>query len=429
MTGNGLRDASTSLAPWCKGVRADAEARLQEAGLPQARDEYWKFTNPRHFSRNQNGQPSPVRARNAGRQVKATGTSPEMGSFFAAFAENPVEFIDGHLASLPDKIAPNLEIEALHAAFGQETHWCSELFGKLESGGQKPVLRPYAIENTAQATEGLVIRARDRVPHALPVAYRRLQPDAASFIRLVIKIEAGSELTLLEFGPTASFLNKVIEVDVSDGGIFRHVCIHGRDHERRTLSHIFADLGEGSSFKTFTLTANGQASRNEVYVRLKGPNGAAHLSGAAIGDGDFHHDDTVFVEHIAPHCESRQVFKKVLRNGAVGVFQGKIFVRPHSQKTDGYQLSQALLLDEFSQFLAKPELEIYADDVACSHGSTCGSLDEDALFYLRSRGIPQDEAQDMLTLSFLADVFSEIDDPDLSEAVVALLKDWIARHH
>jgi Fe-S cluster assembly protein SufD len=103
----------------------------------------------------------------------------------------------------------------------------------------------------------------------------------------------------------------------------------------------------------------------------------AHVAGACVGDGDFHHDDTVFVTHDAVNCESRQVFKKVLRNGAVGVFQGKILVKPGAQKTDGYQISQSLLLDDDSQFLAKPELEIYADDVACSHGSTSGAIDED----------------------------------------------------
>ena len=102
------------------------------------------------------------------------------------------------------------------------------------------------------------------------------------------------------------------------------------------------------------------------------------------------------------NCESRQVFKKVLRNGAVGVFQGKILVKEGAQKTDGYQISQSLLLDDDSQFLAKPELEIYADDVVCSHGSTSGAMDDTALYYLRSRGVPKGLAEDMLTLSFLA---------------------------
>jgi Fe-S cluster assembly protein SufD len=148
-----------------------------------------------------------------------------------------------------------------------------------------------------------------------------------------------------------------------------------------------------------------------------------------VGDGDdFHHDDTVFITHDAVNCESRQVFKKVLRNGATGVFQGKILVKKDAQKTDGYQISQALLLDDDSQFLAKPELEIYADDVACSHGSTTGAIDEDALFYLQSRGVPKEEATDLLVLAFLAESLEEIDNEALSEGIYERLEGWLARH-
>jgi Fe-S cluster assembly protein SufD len=139
---------------------------------------------------------------------------------------------------------------------------------------------------------------------------------------------------------------------------------------------MFARLGTEATYKSFTLTANGMLTRNEHVVELTGDDAIAHVAGAAMGDGasaPFHHDDTVFITHDAERCESRQVFKKVLRNGAAGVFQGKILVKPDAQKTDGYQISQALLLDDDSSFQAKPELEIYADDVQCSHGSTTGA--------------------------------------------------------
>jgi Fe-S cluster assembly protein SufD len=125
------------------------------------------------------------------------------------------------------------------------------------------------------------------------------------------------------------------------------------------------------------------------------------------------------------NCESRQVFKKVLSNGATGVFQGKILVKQGAQKTDGYQISQSLLLDEDSQFLAKPELEIYADDVACSHGSTSGAIDEDALYYLRARGVPKRKAQDLLVLAFLAEAVDEIEAEDLREAILTRIRIWL----
>jgi Fe-S cluster assembly protein SufD len=175
------------------------------------------------------------------------------------------------------------------------------------------------------------------------------------------------------------------------------------------------------------LTANGRLPRNEAVIEVNGDNATAHIAGAAVGDGDFHHDDTVFITHDAVNCESRQVFKKVLRNGAVGAFQGKILVKAGAQKTDGYQISQALLLDGDAEFLAKPELEIYADDVACSHGSTTGAIDEEALFYLRSRGVPSSEAQDLLVLSFLTEAIDEIDDKAISADILSRLEGWLHR--
>jgi Fe-S cluster assembly protein SufD len=162
-------------------------------------------------------------------------------------------------------------------------------------------------------------------------------------------------------------------------------------------------------------------------IELTGDDAVAHVAGASVGDGDFHHDDTVFITHDAQRCESRQVFKKVLRNGATGVFQGKILVKPDAQKTDGYQISQSLLLDDDSQFLAKPELEIYADDVACSHGSTSGAIDEEALFYLKARGVPHAIATDLLTLAFLAEAVDEIESEELSEELLGRMESWLER--
>ena len=163
-------------------------------------------------------------------------------------------------------------------------------------------------------------------------------------------------------------------------------------------------------------------------IEFSGDDAKAHVAGACLGDGSFHHDDTVFVTHDGVNCESRQVFKKVLKNGATGAFQGKILVKPDAQKTDGYQISQGLLLDDDSQFLAKPELEIYADDVACSHGSTVGAVDEEAMFYLTSRGVPKGDAQDMLVLAFLDEAIQEIEDTVVADDIRGRLQAWLLRH-
>jgi Fe-S cluster assembly protein SufD len=283
--------------------------------------------------------------------------------------------------------------------------------------------------NTATATQGIVIRATAKAKKPISLIYLHEDDNSDAMLHHTIKLEKGADLTILENGPAAARFNKVMEVDVGDNASFHHVRAQGRDHERTALTHIFARLGNKSSFKSFTLTVNGVLTRNEAIIDFTDDDSQATVAGACVGDGVFHHDDTVFITHDGVNCESRQVYKKVLRNGAVGVFQGKILVKPGAQKTDGYQISQGLLLDDDSTFQAKPELEIYADDVACSHGSTVGALNNTALFYLTSRGIPLKEAQDMLTLAFLGEAIDEIEEDTLADVIRARLECWLARRH
>jgi Fe-S cluster assembly protein SufD len=401
-------------AAWAREARHDALNRLQGMGLPYRRDEYWRFTNPAEFLT----QETP-RAEIA---LDAPG--------FEGTEVLRVVFTDGVFdAEASDALEQDgLEIERFSEAVTKDIHWVKGLLGVLETAGQNRVDRPLAIFNTAFAEDGLVLRATGKVGKPVHVEYRRSNETAEAVLRHIVRVEDGAELTLLESGVGASRLNTGMEVDIADNGAFHHVRMQGRDHERRAATHVFARLGQESTFKSFTLSLNGMMTRNEVIITLKGDDAVAHVAGAALGDGrDFHHDDTVFVTHDAVNCESRQVFKKVLRNGATGVFQGKILVEPDAQKTDGYQISQSLLLDEDAHFLAKPELEIYADDVQCSHGSTSGAIDETALFYLKSRGIPEDKAQDLLVLAFVAEALAEIEDEELAETLREQLAGWLER--
>jgi Fe-S cluster assembly protein SufD len=351
---------------------------------------------------------------------------------FGAVDRLKIVFVDGVFdAAQSDPLEmAGIEIERLEQATATDIHWVRDLYGKLEAAGQAPVERPFAALNTAYATDGVVIRVTGKAARPVNLIYKHESPTSDAILHHVIRLEAGADLTLLENGPAAARFNKVLEVEVADGAAFHHVRTQGRDHERQAITHIFARIGTESVFKSFTLTVNGRLTRNECVVEMTGDDAVAHIAGAALGDASdepFHHDDTVFVTHDAENCESRQVFKKVLRNGAVGAFQGKILVRPGAQKTDGYQKSQALLLDEDSTFLVKPELEIYADDVACSHGSTSGGIDEDAMFYLQSRGVPEVIATDLLVLAFLADAIAEIEDPAIAEDITGRLDAWLQR--
>ncbi len=404
---------------WANAARQGAFDRLLATGLPARRDEYWKFTRPDSLIADQ--------------ATPAALLESDEKPAFSGLDRLRLVFVDGvfDAESSDPLLMEHIVIEPLEKAAAQDIHWAKDLYGALETRGQNPVARPLATLNTAVAGQGMVLRVTGKVPRPVCLHYRRQRDDADAVIHHVIRLENDAEMTLLESGPAAARLNSVIEVDLGQGAGFHHIRAQGRDHERRAVAHIFARLGAKSRFKSFTLTVNGALTRNESVIEFLGNDAHASISGAAAGDGmdgEFHQDDTVFVIHDALNCESRQVYKKVLRNGATGVFQGKILVKPGAQKTDGYQIAQALLLDDDSQFLAKPELEIYADDVACSHGATVGAIDQAALFYLVSRGISRAQAQDMLVLAFMAEALEEIEDGRIRRDLGRRLEAWVEGH-
>ena len=405
---------------WIRKAREDAEARLRAMGLPGRRDEYWRFTRPDLLA-----APEPA---------AAEPFETDESLVFDEIDRLKIVFTDGRFDPRASddltKAGEGIEVTTLLEAAEADLHWAQDLFGRLEAEGQSPVPRPLAALNTACARNGVLIRVTGKVTRPVSLIYRHYHSHSDAMLHHVVRLEEGASLTLLENGPGGARFNSVLEVDVADGAAFDHVRAQGRDHGRVAATHLFARLGAKSALRSFTLTANGRLTRNEAVVTFTGDDALAHLAGAAVGDGnsgDFHHDDTIFITHGAERCESRQVFKKVLMNGAVGVFQGKILVRQGAQKTDGYQMSQALMLDGDSQFLAKPELEIYADDVACSHGSTTGAIDEEALFYLRSRGVPRKDAENLLVLAFLEGAVEEIADEVIADDIRLRLQGWVER--
>ncbi len=396
-------------------ARRAALSRVQTMGLPTRRDEYWKYTRPDTL----------VDAAVPTAEVFVSDEAP----MFDEFDRLKIVFVDGvfDADASDDLTLEGVSVERLVELAAKDIHWATDLYGVLEARGQTPVERPLAALNSAFATDGVAIHVTGKPSKPISFIYKHLDANSDAILHHVVRVDAGAEATILENGPAAARFNHVMEIDIADTGTLHHVRAQGRDHERRAATHVFARLGTESVYKSFTLTVNGVLTRNDQVIEITGDDAVAHVAGACVGDGDFHHDDTVFITHDALNGESRQVFKKVLRNGATGVFQGKILVKEGAQKTDGYQISQSLLLDDDSQFLAKPELEIYADDVACSHGSTSGAIDEEALFYLRSRGVPVGEATDLLTLSFLAEAVEEIEDDAIADAIVNRLEGWMAR--
>ncbi len=393
-------------------ARARAMARLQAMGLPHGRDEYWRYTAPDLL----NGA------------VPDLGAQHPQGQLGAGLDPLVLTFCDGvfDAAASSDLALEGGQIALLSTAT-TDLHFAQDIYGSLEERGQTPVPRPFAALNTALAQEGVLLHITGKVARPILLNYTSKTKDCDAILHHCIKLDASAEATILEQGSLGARGNVVIEADLAAGSALHHIRSQTSDDAALAVTHLFARLHADAALKSFTLCAHGRLIRNETVIELLGDHATAHVAGASLIDGPDHHDDTVFITHQGRACESRQVYKNVLKNGAVGVFQGKILVRQSAQKTDGYQISQSLLLDGDSQFLAKPELEIYADDVKCSHGSTSGAIDDTALFYLQSRGVPRAQAQALLVLAFMAEAVGEIASPDLAEEMRAQIEDVLQR--
>ena len=389
--------------------KALARDRLLSFGVPNFKEEYWKFTEPTFFKK---------------LDLESKITSPTY-DFNRTDRKDHINlvFFDGKFnENLSDDFDESvMEIFSLSRLAYDNIEWAKDLYGTIEAFSQNQVIRGFAALNTAIASEGVCIRVKQTVKKDIILTYLREDTQCDAVIHNLIKLDPGSEITVIEKGVAGTLVNQVLEADIGANARFNHIRLQVNNNESRVLTHNFVKQQKNSSFKSFTMTLNGVLTRNECFVSMDGEDSSMSISGAFIGNNSEHHDDTVFIKHNAERCESRQVFKKVLKDRAVGVFQGKILVEPEAQKTDGYQISKGLLLNKESNFLAKPELEIYADDVICSHGSTCGCLDEESLFYLTSRGVSKQNATDMLILAFVDESIQEIEEGALADEVREIL--------
>ena len=239
-----------------------------------------------------------------------------------------------------------------------------------------------------------------------------------------------AKLTLLEIalGDGVYLNNPVLSANVGNGATLTHLRLQQEALGAFHLSTVYADVAASGTYDSFALTLGARLARMEVHASLNGPQASAHLNAAQLLGGHQHADFTTVIHHAAPNTASRQTVKNVLSGHARGVFQGKIEVDRIAQKTDGYQMNQALLLSPDAEMDCKPQLEIYADDVKCSHGATIGELDGDQLFYLRTRGIPEQEARSMLVRAFLTEALDPITHEQGRAAMEAAISLWWDRH-
>jgi Fe-S cluster assembly protein SufD len=402
--------------------RAAAFDVFAKAGLPHRRVEEWKYTDLRALMRDAKPLAPPP---DAAAKVRAKTA----GAVLRDVEARRLVFVDGaFVAELSDigNLERGLSVGSLADALSDGNPALATHLGKLA-----PISDVAVALNTALMGDGAVIRIAagatiERPIHLLFVASEK---PAATFVRSLVVVEQGARAMLIESheGPAGSDyqVNAAIEIFVGDGAHVDHVKIIGEGTDALHVSTLAAAIGAKARFNTFTFTAGGAVVRNQLFLRFDGEDTVAGIRGATLIKGRQHADTTVVADHVAQRCQSREVFKSVLDGEAHGVFQGRIIVRPHAQKTDAKMMTRALLLSERAEADNKPELEIFADDVQCGHGATAGALDDELKFYLMARGIPKPEAEALLIRAFLGEAIDGIEHAGLREALMDAVAAWL----
>jgi Fe-S cluster assembly protein SufD len=398
-----------SFLPGDPMVRAAAADAFRDLGLPGRRDEAWKYTNLR-----------PLAEASFHGPLTSLLDGEALLDLVPRLAPSRLVFVDGRyrrdLSRLPATVTTRSFAE--HPEFGRLARPDRDRMAALntmlaEDGAQIDVA-----ENTDGGLLQLVSLGADASGRAIA-----FQP------RHVIRLARGARLTLVETSTGAGcYLHTpVTEIELAQGAMLTHVRLQDEAASAFHLSTVYAELGEAAAYDSFVLNVGSRITRSEIHARLAGRNGSVHLNGVQLLRGTQHADFTSVVRHEAPSCASRQTVKSVLTGRSRGVFQGRIEVAPAAQKTDGYQMSQALLLSPDAEIDTKPELEIFADDVKCSHGATVGELDADQLFYLRTRGVAEAEARAILVRAFLAEALDVVANDTVRAALDAAVEHWWER--
>lgn len=247
------------------------------------------------------------------------------------------------------------------------------------------------------------------------------------FPRLELVLEDGAQATVLEIHEGEGTYQKTMstEIVLKDNAQLTHVRIQKDSADAVYVNTIHSTLGENARLNCFTLNMGAKLLRHDIRTILNNEGAECWVNGLNLLNSSQHCDTTIVMEHLAPRCTSHQFYRSIIDDNAQGVFQGKIYVHKDAQKTDGYQLSNALLLSQDAQMKTKPELEIYADDVKCSHGTTTGQLDEEPLFYLRSRGLNEIQARMLLVQAFMDEVIDKIKDKALCSRIKDMAEEWL----
>jgi Fe-S cluster assembly protein SufD len=411
--------------PGDDAVGAQREAAFDvfaREGLPHRRLEDWKYTDLRALMREAKPLAAPPDAAAKARAQAA-------GKLLADVDGCRLVFVDGAFVAERSDIAgleDGVTVGSLAQALSHGDPLVAAHLGKLAPAKDVAVAL-----NTALMGDGAVIRiaADSTIERPLHLVFVNSEKPTATFVRSLVVVEKGVRAMLIESheGPAGGDyqVNAALEMVVGDGAHVDHVKLIGESADALHVSTLAAAIGARARFNDFTFTAGGGVVRNQLFLSFEGEETVAGIRGATLINGRQHVDTTLVVNHIAGNCQSREVFKAVLDDDAHSVFQGRIIVRPHAQKTDAKMMTQALLLSERAEADNKPELEIFADDVQCGHGATAGALDEALKFYLMARGIPAAQAEALLIQAFLGEAIEGIEHAGLREALMEAVAAWL----
>ncbi|ABS64865.1 FeS assembly protein SufD [Parvibaculum lavamentivorans DS-1] len=407
---------------WLSRRRETALKAFMEAGLPHRRLEEWKYTDLRQVLDKAAFASAPA---HEGAVILPEGGA---AAAFAAIDRYTVVFVNGsYRADLSNtaRLPKGVELRPLADAVPEQ--WAKDLVERrLDDARQAEGVVDL---NTALMSDGTCLRIRSGVKLDKPLHLLFVTADAgASHARNLILLEKEAEATIFEthIGSAAGFSDIVTDIALAECARLDHLKLQDEAPGAVHLATMRTSLEANAYFASFTLTLGCGVSRGQNFVRFAGEGAKAHVNGAYALKDKQHSDQFCVIDHAVPGCTSHTLFKGVLDGSSEGVFQGKVIVRPHAQKTDGRQMTQALLLSRDAAMNAKPELEIYADDVQCAHGSTVGELSRDAIFYLRSRGIPELQARQLLISAFLDESLDLVPHEAARDALKSLTAEWFA---
>lgn len=428
-TGRALSDTFAVARGRLPGTGAVADLRRQAseayelAGLPHRRIEDWKYTDLRALMR----EVLPLAAAPDAPALKRAAAALKL---HAIRTMRRLVLVDGVFApklSEIDNLEKGLSIRTLRDVLETgDSALQAQLFSPDNSD-------PMVALNSAMMTDGLVIEIADGAVLSQPLDIVHIASGAtpaAMFTRSMLRVGKNASATLVESyiaadGAKAYQVHDSLIVSIGDGARLDHVRLTEDGREAFNISSAVVTLGAHAHFNTFGMTSGAAVSRYQANIAFAGAGSRVETNGVNLLNGRQHADTTLFMDHAVPNCSSNEIFRAVVDDRGHSVFQGRIIVRQHAQKTAAKMMTRALLLSDEAEADNKPELEIFADDVTCGHGATTGALDESLLFYLRARGLSETEAQALLIQAFVGEAIESIVHDGLRDLAIAAAQRWL----